>query len=76
MTGELAKKGRATLLPPEIALYSVRDARRTLGMGKTKLFALIKSGALPTHKVGARTVIRRDDLEALIDRLTGPAADL
>jgi excisionase family DNA binding protein len=45
------------------------EAARSLGIGKTKLFELITSGALPAVRLGGRTLVRRDDLEAFTARL-------
>lgn len=47
--------------------YSVREAARIIGLGKTKLYELIKAGRLPIVKIGDRTLVRRCDLEALLD---------
>jgi excisionase family DNA binding protein len=45
------------------------EAARSLGIGKTKLFELIGSGALPAVRLGGRTLIRREDLEAFTAQL-------
>lgn len=49
-----------TLTP--IAL-TTSDAARSLGIGKTKLFALIAKGDLPAIRLGGKTLIRHVDLE-------------
>jgi excisionase family DNA binding protein len=63
--------------PTPIALGTA-DAARTLGIGKTKLFALIASGDLPAIRLGGKTLIRRVDLEAFADALPrrAPSAGL
>lgn len=48
--------------------YSVREAARIIGLGKTSVYQLIKAGRLPIVKIGERTLIRRCDLEELLDR--------
>lgn len=41
--------------PP--ALLSVEAAARRLGIGRTSTFALIRSGALPSHSIGRRRLV-------------------
>jgi excisionase family DNA binding protein len=53
---------------PPLALTTA-EAARSLGIGKTKLFELIGSGALPAIRLGGRTLIRREDLEAFTAQL-------
>lgn len=53
---------------------SVSDTAAYLGLGKTKVYELIKTGALPTVKIGARTLIRLIDIEALLEaRVVSPS---
>jgi excisionase family DNA binding protein len=52
----------------ETIAYSVKDAVSASGIGRTKLYELIKAGDLPTSKIGSRTLIRRTDLEVLLAR--------
>lgn len=56
----------ATNIP--IAL-TTSDAARSLGIGKTKLFELIAAGQLPAIRLGGRTLISRQDLEAFVAAL-------
>lgn len=51
----------------KIAL-TIKDAVATSGISRTTLYALIKTGELARVKIGARTLIRQTDLEALIER--------
>jgi excisionase family DNA binding protein len=46
-------------------LVSVDEARRMIGLGRTKLFELIASGKLRVVKIGGRTLIPVEALEAL-----------
>lgn len=50
-------------------VLTTADAARSLGIGKTKLFELIGSGALPAIRLGGRTLIRREDLETFTAQL-------
>ena len=54
--------------------YSVPEASATIGIGKTKLYALIADGVLPSTLIGKRRLIRAADLEALIAGQLGRAA--
>ncbi len=49
--------------------YSIADAAKAAGIGRTTVYSLIRTGKLPARKLGARTVILADDLEALIRSL-------
>ena len=44
-------------------LYSVADAARLLGIGKSTLWGMISRGEISTRKIGRRTLIRRQTLE-------------
>jgi excisionase family DNA binding protein len=58
-----------TLLPPEKPLYTIREAHETLGISERKLLYLFRAGELRRVKLGRLTLVRRDDLEALIAKL-------
>jgi excisionase family DNA binding protein len=49
--------------------YSIEDAAKASGVGRTKLFELIKDGKLRARKVGRRTLITADDLKQMLDNL-------
>ena len=48
--------------------YTISEAVVASGLGRTTLYELIKQGELPRVKVGARTLIRRQDLKAMLER--------
>ena len=50
---------------PEPLAYSIADACRVSSIGKTKLYALIKSNRLQARKCGGRTLIPAESLRAL-----------
>lgn len=52
---------------PEPLAYSVADAIRVSSIGKTKLYALIKTGDLEARKIGKRTLILAHSLQAVIE---------
>jgi excisionase family DNA binding protein len=45
----------------------VKDFARTVGIGKTKTFAMIKSGELRTVRLGRRLVIPMSEARRLIE---------
>jgi excisionase family DNA binding protein len=54
--------------------YTVNEAALALGIGRTKLYELVQAGELPLVKIGARSLIRRADLEAFLTRSLYSAA--
>lgn len=52
----------------EKVTYSVKEAILAYGIGRTKLYELINTRELTPIKIGTRTLLRRDDLDALVSR--------
>lgn len=52
--------------------YSVSEASKMSGIGRTNLYEAIKDGDLKIRKRGHRTIIRHEDLKAFIDALPAP----
>jgi excisionase family DNA binding protein len=48
--------------------YTVNEAVAASGIGRTKLYDLIRAGELKPAKIGTRTLILRRDLEGMIER--------
>lgn len=48
---------------------TIQDVSKTTGIGRTKVFELIRDGKLPARKIGTRTLILAQDLKAFIDKL-------
>lgn len=46
--------------------YSISEATRALGIGRTKLYELIRDGHLDARKFGRRTIILADDLHSFV----------
>lgn len=46
---------------------TIDGARAATGLGRTKLFELIKEGKIKTVKVGTRTLVRCDSLRELLE---------
>jgi excisionase family DNA binding protein len=53
----------------EQLMYRPAEAARMLGMGRTVIFALIKSGRLRSLKVGGARLITADALRAFVREL-------
>ena len=49
--------------------YTVNQAAAQLGIGRTSMYALIKTGDLTPIKLRQRTLLRHDDLVALLERM-------
>ncbi|WP_313473005.1 helix-turn-helix domain-containing protein [Brevundimonas sp.] len=54
--------------------YGIREAGQALGVSRPTLYRMIGRGELATFKLGSRTLIRRTELDALLDRLSQPSA--
>lgn len=52
------------------AALSAKEAARYLNVSVSKLYDLANAGDLPKMKLGHRSVFRRRDLDALLDRGT------
>jgi excisionase family DNA binding protein len=48
--------------------YTIKEAAAASGIGRTTIYELIKCGELPLVKIGRRSLIRRPDLEGLLER--------
>jgi excisionase family DNA binding protein len=55
-------------MEPQI-LLSTGQAARKLGVGKTKLLALVRTGLLPSTMFDSRIRVRVADMDAFIDAL-------
>ena len=51
---------------PEPLAYSINDAVRVSGLGRTTLYGLISKGEIKVRKVGARTLVPADSLRAFL----------
>ena len=50
----------------ERTALSIAEAARSIGVGRSTLYAIIKSGRLPVRKLGSRTLVLKIDLEAFV----------
>ena len=56
-------------LPP--LAYGVPEVLKIMSVGRTHLYSQIKSGALPARKIGRRTLILHEDVQAFLRNLPG-----
>lgn len=49
--------------------YSVSEIKQELSIGHTKLYELIKSGQLKSHKVGGRTIFKAESVQEFLNSL-------
>jgi excisionase family DNA binding protein len=49
--------------------YTIPDLLKLLGVGRTHLYCQINSGALPARKVGRRTLVLHEDVQAFLRNL-------
>ena len=49
---------------------SIADAGNSIGLGRSKIYELIKSGELKTIKIGRRTLVTVESIRALVDQKT------
>ena len=49
--------------------YTVKQAAAQLGIGRTSIYELIKTGDLTPIKVRQRTLLLHDDLVAMLERM-------
>jgi excisionase family DNA binding protein len=53
-------------------LLSVDEVIAAIGLGRTSVYALFKSGSLKTIKIGRRTFVRPHDLETFLSKCANP----
>lgn len=53
---------------PQLA-YSIPELLEMIRLGRTRTYELINSGALPARKVGRRTLVLHEDLQAFLRNL-------
>ena len=46
---------------------SIKDAARTIGVGRTTVYSLINQRRLDTIKIGRRTLVKTDSIRALVE---------
>jgi len=49
--------------------YSIEEAQKVCGIGRTKMYEVINAGDLQARKLGRKTIILRKDLEDFLEKL-------
>lgn len=49
--------------------YSVEQLQKIIGVGRTTVYQLLKSGRLPAKKLNGRTLVLKSDLEKFLQDL-------
>lgn len=57
--------------PPRL-LFTVREAAPILGMGKSKLYRLVREGKVPHRKIDGAVWFNQDDLDAIVESAARP----
>ena len=57
-----------TKIPEQEELLTVDEVRVWLRLGRTRINELLKSGELPSFKIGRRRFVRRGDILAWLER--------
>ncbi|MGW8188889.1 helix-turn-helix domain-containing protein [Sphingomonas hankookensis] len=52
----------------ETLAIPVKDAAKSLGIGRTKLYELIGGGQLQTLQIGRRRLVKTDSIRALVEK--------
>jgi excisionase family DNA binding protein len=71
---EQSISGEATLRPeqeeqrPGVQLLSIPQLRQELGMGKSWIYRRLRSGEIPSIRLGRTIKVRRDELEEYLQR--------
>jgi len=58
---------------PSRVLYSVRDTAKLLAIADRTVYKMLERGELKGVRIGGRRLVRRDELDSFINRLTGVA---
>jgi excisionase family DNA binding protein len=60
---------------PERMAYRVREAAEVLAISRSRFYELVAEGRIRTLKEGARTLVRRSELERYLDELDRRSGD-
>lgn len=53
---------------PQVRLVSIETATQVLGIGRTTVYDLINRGELRSTKIGRRTLLAVEDIDAFVHR--------
>lgn len=66
---ETARRRTHIRPPVERLAYTPAEAAEAMGMGESTIFKLIREGELTAVRYGTRTLVRKEELAAFLDRL-------
>jgi len=69
----MSKAAKVEKAAPEPMAFSVDDACRASGLGKTTIYAAIRAGELEVLKVGDRTLLEPEELRRWLASKRQPA---
>jgi len=75
MTRKTEKVRRRPLGQPQVMTFSVVEAGKILGVGRSLAFASARDGSLPTIRIGKRLLVPRPALEKLLGGAIGGGGD-
>lgn len=55
--------------------FTIEEACRRSGIGRTKLFELLNNGSIPRRKLGRKTLILAEDLQRFLKNLPTDGED-
>ena len=58
----------STSAPPQARLVSIEVAAQLLGIGRTTVYDLVNRGELRSTKIGRRTLLAVEDIDAFVHR--------
>ena len=70
----VSHEGRPDRLAGNRLAYPIDEFADAVGIGRSKLYAEIRSGRLKAKKLGSRTLIKATDAQAYLDALPDMAA--
>lgn len=63
------RNDRSDAPPPDRLAYRVSEAAEILAISRSRFYELVAGGEILVLKEGARTIVRRSELDAYLDRL-------
>ena len=76
ITARRAIPGKGNTMETKM-LYTLTDVAAALSVGRSKVYELVRSGALPSVRIGGSRRVRGEDLATYVDSLERvPAAPL
>jgi excisionase family DNA binding protein len=75
ISGEATLRTEQEEQRPGVQLLSIPQLCQELGMGKSWIYRRLRNGEIPSIRLGRTIKVRRDELEAYLDRHHFPAVE-